>query len=304
MGRAPRAEYPGATYHVFARGTRKTKIFHDAWDYHSYVEDLRKVSAEEGVAVISFCLMPNHPHLCVQTNGSPLSVFMQRLNTRHARRFNWRHQTTGHLHEGRYRALLVQTDPYLLRLVRYIHQNPVRAHLTVDPSDWPHSSFGEYLLPSSWVSREDVLERLGSVKNFADFMRSPPEDDDHLLFTAPRRGFRLAGTSEFASVVASELEGIGADLRKWHPRSRAEWRPSEPAREVATQWLDERAGALSISDLQSEALCEPLRSTRRELALHLRALRYSLDSIGEVLGRDCSAVSRMLSRKRLTNDKT
>lgn len=68
---------------MFARGNRREHIFLDDDDYPSYVERLRKTSQELGVAVIAYCLMPNHPHLCVRTDGTPLSVFMHRINLRH-----------------------------------------------------------------------------------------------------------------------------------------------------------------------------------------------------------------------------
>ena len=79
MGRAPRAEFRGALYHVFSRGNRREKLFLDEEDYGAYLAHLRETADELGVAVIAYCLMPNHPHLCLQTDGAPLSVQISQI---------------------------------------------------------------------------------------------------------------------------------------------------------------------------------------------------------------------------------
>ena len=196
MGRQPRAEFRNALYHVFARGNRRERIFHDHDDYQLYIEELQKLSRDLGVDVLAYCLMPNHPHLCLRTRDTPLSRFMQRLNTFHAKRFNQKYDTCGHLYQGRYRALLIEERMYLLRLVRYIHQNPTRAGLVASMSDWPYSSYHEYRRADSWICRGPVLSGFGSLAAFAAFERDTPAPEDLETFSRARRAFAFAGSPD------------------------------------------------------------------------------------------------------------
>ena len=91
MARQIRVQLQGATYHVYSRGNRRTRIFQHPENDEAYLEDLRTLSEQHGAKVIAFCLMANHPHLSLPTDGDPLSVLMQRLTQRHALRYNRSH---------------------------------------------------------------------------------------------------------------------------------------------------------------------------------------------------------------------
>ena len=91
MARQIRVQLQGATYHVYSRGNRRTRIFQHPEDYEAYLDDRRTLSEQHGAKVLAFCLMPNYPHLSLPTDGDPLSVLMQRLTQRHALRYNRSH---------------------------------------------------------------------------------------------------------------------------------------------------------------------------------------------------------------------
>ena len=145
MARRPRIEYPGAFFHVIARGNNREDIFHDDKDRRNFLKRLAFYLDECKVTLYCFCLMTNHVHLLLEMGQKPLSQMLQRLLTWHARYHNKKYDRVGHLYQGRYKAVLCDKDGYLLELVRYIHLNPVRAGLTTNPREYPWSSHKAYL---------------------------------------------------------------------------------------------------------------------------------------------------------------
>ena len=126
MARPIRIEFAGAVYHVMARGNERRPIFFDDHDRHRFLETLAETVEQFGVRVHAYCLMPNHYHLIVETPRANLSRAMGWLQVAYTVRFNRRHRRSGHLFQGRYKAQVVEADPYAQGLVLYIHLNPVR----------------------------------------------------------------------------------------------------------------------------------------------------------------------------------
>jgi REP element-mobilizing transposase RayT len=122
-------------HHVMARGIDGTDVFRDRRDYESFLERLGELVTEAKARLYAWCLMPNHFHLFLRPEAAPLAWIMRRLTTGHAVRHNLRHRRTGHLFQNRYKSIVVEEEPYLLELVRYIHLNPVRAGLVQDMDD-------------------------------------------------------------------------------------------------------------------------------------------------------------------------
>lgn len=140
MPRRPRIHYPGALYHVVARGVEKRLIFLDSADYEHYTATQGRAIAKLGASLIAYCLMPNHVHLAIKVGAVPLSRIMHRILACHALTFNEKYRRVGHLFQGRHSAFLITHERYLQNLIRYIHQNPVRAKLTERAKDWRWSS--------------------------------------------------------------------------------------------------------------------------------------------------------------------
>jgi REP element-mobilizing transposase RayT len=164
MPRPPRVEFPGALYHVTSRGNDRRRIFWDDTDRRTFLRHLTDVAMRDGFAVFAYCLMGNHYHLVVETPRPNLACGMQHLNSAFARWFNERHGRVGHLFQGRYHAVLVEAEPQLLELVRYVVLNPVRAGLCDRPEEWRWSSHrptaGLEAKPR-FLACETLLERLG-----------------------------------------------------------------------------------------------------------------------------------------------
>jgi putative transposase len=128
-------------YHVTGRGNRRQNIFVDDRDRLFFLGVLEAVVTRLAWQCHAYCLLENHYHLVIETPAPDLSVGMQRLNSEHAQWFNRRHSVGGHLFQGRFHAVLVESHGHLLHLVRYLALNPVRAGLCRDPADWRWGSF-------------------------------------------------------------------------------------------------------------------------------------------------------------------
>jgi REP element-mobilizing transposase RayT len=131
MARPLRIEFENALYHLCARGNERQKIFRDERDRLQFLELLERSSERYHVALLAFVLMSNHFHLVARTHRANLSRWMHWLMVSYTVYFNWRHQRSGHLFQGRYKSFLVESakGDYLLGLSRYLHLNPVRGKM-------------------------------------------------------------------------------------------------------------------------------------------------------------------------------
>ena len=145
MARPLRIEYEGAFYHVTSRGNERKRIFSAKTDYHQFKSYLKEAQKKYRYHLHSYVFMPNHYHLIIETPEGNLSKIMQYINGSYTNFFNRRTHRSGHLFQGRYKAILVDVGRYLLQLSRYIHLNPVRAGLVEQPQNYPHSSYNSFI---------------------------------------------------------------------------------------------------------------------------------------------------------------
>ena len=143
MGRKPREILAGGIYHVFTRGNDRRPIFVDDTDRYTYLAILSEVAGDSEWLRLAHCLMNNHLHLLLETPLPNLSKGMHRIQSRYALRFNRRHDRTGHLFQGRFRAVRVTSDEQLVAVTRYIAMNPVEAGLCEAPDLWKWSDCSE-----------------------------------------------------------------------------------------------------------------------------------------------------------------
>ena len=141
MSRPLRLEFPEALYHITSRGDRRESIFDDDDDRLAFLHILSEVVERFNWLCYAWCLMSNHYHLLIQTPDGNLSKGMRQLNGVFTQTSNRRHRRVGHLFQGRYKAILVDSDAYLLELSRYIVLNPVRARMVKTPEAWAWSSY-------------------------------------------------------------------------------------------------------------------------------------------------------------------
>ena len=140
MARKPRIDFPGALYHVIARGNRRAVILHDEADATAYLERLERYRVRDGCALYAYVLMHNHVHLLFETGERPLARTMHTLQFTFSQYYNRRYNKTGHVFQGRYQAIVCDRDAYLLELVRYLHLNPARIRTPLNPWTYPWSS--------------------------------------------------------------------------------------------------------------------------------------------------------------------
>ena len=268
MARPPRLEAPGAVYHVVVRGNEQKAIFRDDVDRETYFERLAHYREKFDFRLIAFCLMTNHVHLAVRAGRFPLSRFMAGLQSSYTQWFNRRHKRVGHLFQGRYKAFLVQEDPYLLALVRYIHENPKRARMVERVQDyvWCSDRYYRRGRGPAWLDLDEVLPILGTRRRTAvkAYMELMARDEGPSYEDLRSIGQVVKGEEEFAlrrfaeaGVVEPRLRGLSetrvvgavagamniavADLRG--PGRRRDW---SEARALAG-YLGKRLGGISWS---------------------------------------------------------
>ena len=161
MARKPRIHYPGAFYHVILRGNGGQEIFYSKADRSRFYLLLQEGIERYGHRFHAFCLMTNHLHLVVQVGDMPLAKILQNISFRYTRYINKKKKRNGHLFQGRYKAILIDADSYLLELVRYIHNNPLRTGLVNKPEQYQWSSHRAYLDKETvtWLTTDFVLSQ-------------------------------------------------------------------------------------------------------------------------------------------------
>ncbi len=155
MARPLRIQYEHAFYHITGRGNDRKKVFSSKADYDRFKEYLKEAQNRFGFILHAYVLMGNHYHLIGETPGANLSAIMHSVNGAYTTYFNKRRKRSGHLFQGRYKAILIDSDSYLLELSRYIHLNPVKAGMVEKPEDYPFSSYASYIFPD----KEDIVSR-------------------------------------------------------------------------------------------------------------------------------------------------
>jgi putative transposase len=145
MPRQHRIWYPGAMYHIVARGNRRAAIFLEDMDFKMYLTILEDVRSMMPFILHSYCLKTNHLHLQLETSCYHIQHIMKEMHSRYAIYLNQRLKTDGHVFQGRYGAKLIETDAYFLEASRYIHRNPLEAKIVSDLYDYPWSSYPSYI---------------------------------------------------------------------------------------------------------------------------------------------------------------
>jgi len=175
MSRKHRVWYPGAIYHITARGNRRLSIFHHPDDYEVYLKILADVQSMYPFLLHSYCLMTNHLHLQIETTNFHIKEIMKELHSRYAVYFNKKYGYVGHVFQGRYGAELIKKDRYFLEVSRYIHRNPLEAKMVKDLSSYRWSSYPSYLhlVENQMISLQKTLQyfpepRMQHYKQFVE----------------------------------------------------------------------------------------------------------------------------------------
>lgn len=172
MARPLRIEYPGAWYHVMNRGANRKFIFNSDEHRKLFLTLLEEIIRLYSIEIHSYCLMGNHYHLLVKTLLPNLGKAMQYLNGVYTQKFNQLEKSDGSLFRGRYKAILIQDNYYLVYVSRYIHLNPFVAKLCESPDQYLWSSYFVYLNKNqhSFVTTTTIVEAAGDIENYKKFM--------------------------------------------------------------------------------------------------------------------------------------
>jgi len=228
--------------------------------------------------------MPNYVHLLLQTSDPPLAKFMQGLQQSYTQRFNRVHCKVGHLFQGRYKAIVCETDEYLATLIRYIHLNPVRARLVEDPEAYPYSGHRAYLTGdgTALIDPGPILSLLGG--------------------RAAYRRFVLAGIGaghEERYYQTEDQQFLGAQGFAQRIRQQAAQPAGSLPRKPVGIMLEElaRQFPLDPSTLRSPDRSQSVTTARAALSFVLvRRLGYRVADVAAALGRDVATISVMVSR--------
>ncbi len=315
MARPLRIEYPGAYYHVTSRGNERRAIFADDTDKRRFLEILETTSNLFGVEVHGYVMMENHFHLILMTPTANLQKFMQRFNTSYTVYFNRRHLRSGHLFQGRYKALLIDRDVYLLELSRYLHLNPIRikkySHLEVEEKGrilqaYPWSSYQGYTrlkdrLP--FVTYSTILEMIGAGddtkarRRYSRFVMSGIVKDMNSTFWDGVKGQAVLGSDEFVDWVRERFLSDRKDDRREVPGLRAFEKGPRTIEEIAQE-------VAAFFGLEERQLYRRYVSVSGARAIFIEfSCRYlnrhmSLSEIGRRVG-NVSAAALSQQRKRL-----
>ena len=211
MARPLRIEYPGAVYHVTSRGNEKKPVFKDDHDRDNFLNALQHVNKRYSWICHAYCLMTNHYHLLIETPEGNLSLGMRQLNGVYTQLFNRYHGRTGHLFQGRYKAILIQKDSHLLAVCRYVALNPVRAKMVEVPEAWKWSSYlattgkekPHSCLTTDWVLGQFSGKREKAEKEYRQFVHWGI--GEKTIWTEVR-GQALLGEDDFVDTLVDHLK--------------------------------------------------------------------------------------------------
>jgi len=303
MARPLRISYPGAVYHVTARGNERKAIVRDDQDRQRFVQTLATMVDQYQVLCHAWVLMSNHYHLLLETPRANLSRAIRHLNGIYTQAFNRRHHRVGHLFQGRFKAILVEKDTYLLALCRYVVLNPVGAQLVTHPRRWAWSSYrataGEAPAPPwltvAWLLGQFAPRRAAAHAAYRRFVEAGIRQPDQPW--AQVRGQIYLGSEKF-------LTGVHRQIRR-HADPEIPRGHKAPARPRLDDLLDQVARAYTTT---VRALVSPTRrpSEARQVALFAarRMAGLELKAIAVRFGLSYTGVSRRVGElaRRLAED--
>lgn len=160
MPRQARKKSETGIYHIMLRGINQQQIFEDSEDFSKFLQVLKDCKAISEFEIYAYCLMGNHIHLLIQEIKEPIEQIMKRIATRFVYWYNIKYQRVGHLFQDRFKSEPVEDDAYFLAVLRYIHQNPIKAGICKKPQDYQHSSYNEFLDISYLINRDFVFDMI------------------------------------------------------------------------------------------------------------------------------------------------
>ena len=296
MARKPRLHFPGAIYHVSLRGNGSQQVFTDVADFTRLLLLLQEGVEKFAHRIHAYVLLPTEIRLVVEVDDVPLSRIMQQLGFRYTRWFNDRHGQLGHLFQGRYKAILIDPEPYLLPLVRDLHLAPVAAGIEDDPMRYAWSSHRAYCAREKvlWLTQERLyihIEESGirALMRFHGYVNEGlVEPVDINFYSGGDYDPRILGTREYA-------RGALKLARQVCPPK------VDPERLLALILEEFQLSEQELAAAGKNRHCSLARSYLGWLCLETSCM--TLTALGERLGRDVSSLSSAIRRLQLAAKK-
>ncbi len=189
MPRAARKKSSTGIYHMLLRGASKQSVFYDDEDKEEFLIRLKLVKEKDDFEFYAFCLMDDHVHLLIGEKEASVGKIMQRLLPSFVFWYNSKYERLGNLFQDRFKSEPIEDDSHLLSAVRYIHQNPLKAKMAVEASDYKWSSYSAYLnSEESIIDKSFVLSNFQDEEQYCQFMKSHEEN----TFLEPRESYKIS----------------------------------------------------------------------------------------------------------------
>lgn len=276
MARPLRIEFAGALYHVTARGNAQADIYADDGDRQQFLSLLQNTVERYDWYCHAYCLMDNHYHLLIETNSPSLSRGMKFLNGTYTQYYNRQHQRVGHVFQGRFKAILVQKDTYLLELARYIALNPVRARRVRSAKDWPWSSYratAGYAASAACLTTDWVLGGFAKTKHVAQ--------QRYRTFVQQGKG-QLSPWQKLKNQIYLGDDGFVDDMQ-------SKLNPEQSLKDIPKKQKQSPAKPLSY-------FAERYKERDESLSQAYFSGHYTLEQVGEHFGVSYATVSRAVKR--------
>ena len=189
MPRLPRQKSESGIYHIMLRGINQQVIFEDDEDYAKFIETLETYKAVSGYKVFAYCLMSNHIHILLKVEKEDIDLIMKRIAGSYVYWYNWKYYRKGHLFQDRFKSEPVENDTYFLTVLRYIHQNPIKASIVESIGEYVYSSYNEYLEGESSLIDIDFVDSMLSKESFIEFNNEASND---ICLDVDEQKFRLS----------------------------------------------------------------------------------------------------------------
>lgn len=302
MARPVRIQYKNAFYHVMNRGGGRQSIFRNEKHYQIFLDLLAEAIELWEVRIHAFSLLPNHYHLLIETPLANLARAMRHINGVYTQRWNRLCRCDGHLFRGRYKAILVEEDAYLVELARYIHLNPVKARLAEKPEKHPWTSHSCYLKDKgpTWLSTDRILGYFGRRRNLAR-----RKFHKFVLEGVPKKLEEHLENHRLPSVLGSESfeEWVSGNFVK-DIKTREVQYQSPNAKEISEKRLQEVV--CNVLDMDWGCLVDPQgRDEQRKRAMAIwiyrRFLKKGYQELSDQFGVRPSRISRIMADKNIVS---
>ena len=227
MNRAARRMSQSGVYHILFRGVNQQNIFEEKADYKKLKEAIAKVKEEMDFVIYAYCFMSNHVHMVLKEKEvGDISVIMKRILTKYARWYNIKYGRSGALIANRYKSIPVEVDEYFIPLIRYVHQNPIRAGIVENLEEYSNSSYIEYTGDEE-ITDTSFLFAMMEQDRFVEYHKeingdkfvvsdSTKKSDEEVLMYL-KKAYKIENPKSIAKMSKIERNEILAELKKNFP---------------------------------------------------------------------------------------